>query len=142
MHSCTITCAFLSNYMYIFVQLHVHFCPITPITCTLLSNYMYVFFQLHVHFCPLTCTFFPNYMYIFQWIIWINKCFFVNFFFWKWLSKTFSVKCKQSKHCTCLLVIFGKSCDLLNEIIGEARWPTKKAGFVTIRNNCYDNEYL
>ena len=37
-------------------------------------------------------------------------------------------------------VIFGKSCDNQNEIIGEARWPTKKAGFVTIGDNSYDNE--
>jgi hypothetical protein len=32
-------------------------------------------------------------------------------------------------------VIFGKSRDLQNEIIGEARWPTKKAGFFTIGDN-------
>ena len=56
-------------------------------------------------------------------------------------KKKISVKCKQPEHVYLLVrVIFGKSRDLQNEIIGEARWPTKNAGFVTIGDNCYDYE--
>ena len=56
-------------------------------------------------------------------------------------KKKKSVTCKQTEHMYLLVrVIFGKSRDLQNEIIGEARWPTKKAGFGTIGDNCYDNE--
>jgi hypothetical protein len=46
-----------------------------------------------------------------------------------------SVKCKQTEHEYLLVrVIFEKSRDLQNEIIGEARWPTKKAGFFKSEN--------
>jgi hypothetical protein len=62
-------------------------------------------------------------------------------FLFEIVEKIFSVKCKQTEHVDLLLIdIFGKSRDLQNEIIREARWPTKKAGFVTIGDNCYDNE--
>jgi hypothetical protein len=62
-------------------------------------------------------------------------------FLFEIVEKTFSVKCKQTEHVYLLVrVIFGKSRDLQNEIIGEPTWPTKKAGFVTIGDNCYDNE--
>ena len=62
-------------------------------------------------------------------------------FLFEIVEKTFSVKYKQTEHMYLLVrVIFGKSRDLQNEIIGEAIWPTKKAGFVTIGDNCYGNE--
>ena len=53
-------------------------------------------------------------------------------FLFEIVEKTFSVKCKQIEHVYLLVrVIFGKSRDLQNEIIGEPTWLTKKAGFVT-----------
>ena len=62
-------------------------------------------------------------------------------FLFEIVEKTFSVKCKQIEHVYLLVrVIFGKSRDLQNEIIGEPTWLTQKAGFVTIGDNCYDNE--
>jgi hypothetical protein len=63
-------------------------------------------------------------------------------FLFEIVEKIFSVKCKQTEHVDLLLIdIFGKSRDLQNEIIREARWPTKKAGFVTIGDNCYDIDF-
>ena len=48
---------------------------------------------------------------------------------------------KQNEHVYFLVGVFlGKSRDLQNRIIGEARWPTKKASFATIGDNWYDNE--